>query len=133
MRNDLIDAVERMFERSTIGFNRVVPSLVHGANVTYPPFNVIKEGEGRYTIEMALAGYSKDDIKISQSSNFVTIEGNKEQNEKEYLYHGIAARHFKREIPIANGVQVNSAEMKDGILAIFLENKEAVAKLIPVS
>lgn len=133
MRNDLIDAVERMFERSAIGFNRVVPSLVHGANATYPPFNVIKEGEGRYTIEMALAGYTKDDIKISQSSNFVTIEGNKEHNEKEYLYHGIAARHFKREIPIANGVQVNSAEMKDGILAIFLENKEAIAKLIPVS
>lgn len=130
MRSDLIDAVERMFERSAIGFNRVVPSLT--SNVTYPPFNVVKAKDGSYVIEMALAGYAKEDITVSQNTNFVTVEGSKQEEEKEYLYHGIAARNFKREIPVASGVEVTSAEMKNGVLSISLTNKELAAKQIAV-
>jgi len=132
MREDLLNSILDVFERSAIGFNRIVPTAVHSANVSYPPFNVIKDGEGKFIIEMALAGFSKDNISVTKSGNFLTVEGDKEQEDKNYLFHGIAARHFKREIPVANGVEVKSAEMKDGILSIVLENKESASKQIPV-
>jgi molecular chaperone IbpA len=130
MRHSLIDEVVDAFEKSAIGFNRVVPAAMH--TTTYPPFNVVKEGEGKYVLEMALAGYSRDDISVSKGGNFLTISGEKSEDNKEYIYRGIAARKFKREVPIANGVEVTAAEMRDGILKVCLENKEAAVKQIPV-
>jgi molecular chaperone IbpA len=130
MRHSLIDEVMDAFEKSAIGFNRVVPAAMH--NVSYPPFNVVKEAEGKYVLEMALAGYAKDDISVSKGGNFLTVSGEKAEDNKEYVYRGIAARKFKREIPVANGVEVTAAEMRDGILKICLENKEAAVKQIPV-
>ena len=131
-RQLILDDLLDIFEKAAIGFNSIVPSAVHGANVTYPPFNVVKEAQGSTVIEMALAGFSKEDVTISKSNNFLTIEGNKAEDTREFYWHGIAARKFKREIPIANNVEVISAEMKDGILKVFLENKEIAAKQIPV-
>lgn len=122
-----------MFERSAIGFNRVVPRVVENSKVNFPPFNVVKVDEGKYTIEMAIAGFDKDDVKISQNNNFIVIEGDSSaEDEREYIFKGIAARHFRREIPVANGVEVRSAELKNGILSVSLENKEAAMRQIPV-
>jgi len=120
-------------ERKAIGFNRVAPSIIHEANITYPPFNVVKVAEGNYIIEMALAGFEREEIKVTQNNTFVLVEGLKEdEDEREYIHHGIAARQFKREIPVANGFEVMSAEMKNGILSINLKNKNAVSKQITV-
>lgn len=131
-RSYLLDDIIDMFERSAIGFNRIVPSAVSGASVTYPPFNVVKEKDGRIKVEMALAGFSRDEVQVTKGNNFLTVEGSKVEEEKDYIWQGIAARKFKREIPIANGVEVISAEMKDGILNVVLENTEVSTKQIPI-
>lgn len=131
MREDILSLVESMFARNAIGFNRLVPTVAQ--DVTYPPVNLVQVDEGKFLVEMALAGFTKNDINISQSSNFLTVEGSKEESEeREYIVRGIAARKFKRQIPIANDVKVISAEMQDGILAISLEKEGAAVKQITV-
>lgn len=130
-----IDHIFDMVERSAIGFNRVVPRVVENAKINFPPFNVIKVEHGKYRIEVALAGFTKDDIDIHQNNNFIVIEGESQSSneEVEFLYKGIAARHFRREIPVANGVKVISASLTNGILSISLENEEATLRQIEVT
>lgn len=120
-------------EKKAIGFNQVAPSILHEATINYPPFNVVKVADGNYVVEMALAGFAKEEIKVTQNSNFVFVTGEKEdESDREYIHHGIASRKFKREIPVANGFEVVSAEMRDGILSINLKNKNFVVKEITV-
>ena len=131
MRDDIFNLIDSMFARNAIGFNRVVPSVTQ--DVTYPPVNVVSVADGKYLVEMALAGFAREDITISQSSNFLTVEGSKEESkERDYIVRGIAARKFKRQIPIANDVKVISAEMRDGILSISLEKEGSTVKQITV-
>ena len=130
---DLVQDVLRLFDKTAIGFNRIVPSVVEEANITYPPFNVVKLGEGKYRLEVALAGFDREDISVSKGNNFLTIEGKKSESEEvnEYYWKGIASRAFTRKIPISN-VEVGDAKMDNGILSINIEDKEAVTKQIPV-
>jgi molecular chaperone IbpA len=78
-----------------------------------------------YIIELAVAGFSKDDIEITREKNTLVIKGNKEDEEMgqaEYLHRGIAARNFTKTITIADTIEVHSSELKDGILRVGLIN-----------
>jgi len=89
----------------------------------YPPYNVIKDGDDEYTIEVAVAGFTQDDLEITQDGKKLILSANKPEFEGEepaYLHRGISSRSFKREFALAEHVTVTGADLKDGILKVSL-------------
>ena len=117
--DDVFDHFERMFDSDISAIN-------------YPPYNIVKTGPEKYNIEVALAGYGKDDINVDFAEGLLTIKSVKDdKDEKDGILHkGIAKRHFSRTFTIADDVEIKDAELKDGLLKVFLrrivpEGKEA--------
>jgi molecular chaperone IbpA len=90
----------------------------------YPPFNIIKDAENKYTIEVALAGFGRQDVQIETEGNVLKISGKAETetDDSKFLHRGISNRAFSRQITLADTVEVQNAEMINGMLKIFLEN-----------
>ena len=93
----------------------------------YPPYNIRKTGKDKYSIEVALAGFTKKDVEVEFEDNLLTVKTkqiNKSEDKGEngeILHKGISQRHFARSFTIADDVKVNSAELKDGLLTIACE------------
>jgi len=117
--------------RSTVGFDRlfnIFDSLTQPESAqSYPPYNIERLGENSYRISMAVAGFSSDDIEIEAHHNQLTIKGDKQaedaDNERDFLYRGIAARAFERRFHLADHVDVAGAELKNGLLHIALKRE----------
>lgn len=115
---------------STLGFERFFEDanrLLKADQRTtqsFPPHNIIKLDENHYLVELAIAGFSKEDIDISVEENTLTIKGDKSVKETDvtYIHRGIGTRSFTKTLTIADTVEVKGAEFKDGILRIALEN-----------
>jgi molecular chaperone IbpA len=111
--------------RSTIGFDRLF-DLADAAqrfadDDHYPPYNIERLGDDRYQISLAVAGFGPDDIAITAEQNVLTIEGRKsDKEERDFLYQGISARHFRRRFNLADYVQVRAAAFDNGMLRIEL-------------
>jgi len=92
--------------------------------VNYPPYNIVKTGTYTYNIEVALAGYSKKDISVEYAEGTLTIKSIKEEksdDKKDGVIHkGIAKRYFSKSFTIADDVKIEDAELKDGLLKIYL-------------
>ena len=90
---------------------------------SYPPYNINKIDDLNYQVEMALAGFGKDDIEIKYADNQLTIKSvdSDDKKEKETLHRGISKRKFSRTFTLAEDMKVNGAELKDGMLLIELE------------
>ncbi|WP_194756071.1 Hsp20 family protein [Aliidiomarina indica] len=113
--------------RSSIGFDRLASMLdnaLRGDTGTggYPPYNIEATGENRYTITIAVAGFTEDDLDIQIERGVLTVRGKKADEEKDrnYLYQGIAARSFERKFNLAEHVEVVDAELSNGLLNIQL-------------
>ena len=111
-----------------IGFDRHWDMLNNFHNsittTSYPPYNIIKVDEDDYTIEMAVAGFSKNDIEIVQQEQTLTIEGKKDKEDtSNYVHRGIAARDFKHTFALADYVEVESAKFTDGILSVKIKRE----------
>ena len=113
--------------KSVIGWDKQLDSLekigelVLKNSGTFPPYNVFQEDENTILIELAVAGFSKEDIKIKQQKNALTIEGSiEEDKDKVYTYKGIATRSFTKAFALGEYYEVDSAKFKDGILTIRL-------------
>jgi molecular chaperone IbpA len=110
-----------------VGFDRVFDQLQnyaqHNAPSTgFPPYNIRKGGEYNYVIEMALAGFSKDDIEVEVEGGLLTVRSIKENDEKDNpLYRGISYRKFNRKFTLADDIMVNDASLENGMLKIDLE------------
>ena len=93
----------------------------------YPPYNIRKTGKDNYSIEVALAGFSKKDVEVEFEDNILTVRTkqlnkSEDQNENgEIIHKGISQRQFARSFTIADDVKVNDAELKDGLLTIACE------------
>ena len=109
--DNIFDHFNDMFETST------------SLQTNYPPYDIVKHSDTRYDIQVALAGYSKDDIEVEVKENTLSIKSvKKEEDDKvEVLHRGISKRYFERSFTIAEDVKVNSAELKDGLLIVSLE------------
>ena len=121
-----------------IGFDRVFDQMFTNMNKTsYPPYNVIKVGDNTYTLSMAVAGFSTEDLTISVKKNTLTVAANKqEKDDCDYAWRGIANRSFKRGFCLAPNMQVRNAKLKDGLLEIDLEKvilEEDKEKIITIS
>ena len=110
--------------RSTIGFDRIFDLLDETQRTVeenYPPYNIERLGEDHYQISLALAGFSPDEIAITAEQNVLTVEGRKaDEAKRDYLYHGIPAKGFKRQFNLADYVQVRTAAFDNGLLRIEL-------------
>ena len=91
----------------------------------YPPYNIVRTGDYTYDIELALAGFNKKDIDVQYEDGVVTVKSIHKADEKDekdgVQYRGISNRQFTKSFTIADDVQVNGAELKDGLLKISME------------
>ena len=108
-----------------IGFDRQLKLLERAdthSNVNYPPYNIVKHDSENFSIELAVAGFTKKDITISKEKEVLAIEGKQEEgDELEYVHKGLASRSFKRTFTLADDIVVKGADMKNGILSVSLE------------
>ena len=87
---------------------------------SYPPYNIKRDGDN-FTIEMALAGFSKDDIEVTVTEDILTVASNKDNTKEDEVYKGISNRKFTRNFSMADDIVVKSAKLKNGLLIIKLE------------
>jgi molecular chaperone IbpA len=114
--------------RSTIGFDRVFDLLNETqrleADNHYPPYDVLRTGEDRYRINLAVAGFSPEEITITAQQNKLTIAGRKmeagSQADREVLYRGISAKAFERTFNLDDHVEVQGASLQNGLLQVDL-------------
>ena len=116
--DDMFDQFESM-----LGNGGVVQS-------NYPPYNIRKAGKDKYAIEVAVAGFNKNDVEVEYEDNLLTVKTkdvkrSEEKDGDEVIHRGISQRSFARSFKIADDVKVNGAELKDGLLVISCE------KIIP--
>jgi len=113
---------------TTLGFDRIFDRMTQLHHATssqgsYPPYNIIKESEMIYVVELALAGFTESDLNVVVKDGILTIEGDsKGSTDTEYLHKGIAARAFTRTFTLAETIVVRDATFKDGVLKVKLEN-----------
>ena len=111
------------FRRSSVGFDRLFDMLENSnfSGENYPPFDLIKVDDNRYRIEVAVAGFRKDEIEITSQQNQLLVSGQKsDENGSNYVHRGIANRSFERRFALADHIQVRGADLKDGMLSIEL-------------
>ena len=106
-----------------IGWDRQFRDLekVMHNSTNYPPYNLVQVGEDGYIIELALAGFKREDIKVEQEKNVLTIKGSSEdENEIKYIHKGIGARSFARTFSLSEFMEVSAVAMEDGVLKVFI-------------
>jgi molecular chaperone IbpB len=117
------------FARFFVGYDKVVEKLTNIADQSakliqnYPPFNIKKVDENKYAIEIALAGFSKQDVQIELDGAKLVITGNVEAKtaEENYVFKGISNKPFTREFTLADNVEIQGAEFINGMLKIWLD------------
>ena len=120
--NAVVDAVERY----SVGLDDIMYRLhSYGAgsvNDAYPPYNLVKESEVKWRIEMALAGWSKDEIEVSTETNVLLVRSKaaKAKGEEEYMHRGVATRTFARGFNLADDVEIKDVNFENGMLVINL-------------
>lgn len=112
-----------------IGFDRVFDELANiedrlSDQANYPPHNIKKIGEHLYELELAVAGFTEQDINVEVEKHLLTVRGTKNvsASQDEYLYRGLGQRSFTKTLALAETVEVRSAILEHGMLRIRLEN-----------
>ena len=114
---------------STIGFDRLLSTVDEFEKMfnttklaTYPPYNIIKEDDTHYTIEVAVSGFKRKDIEVEAAGNKLYVNGavQSAQTDVQYLHRGIGTRDFSHKFTIAENVLVKDADLVDGLLKIRL-------------
>ena len=105
-----------------IGFQ---PNINSWTRVTtqnnYPPYNVIKQDEDTYLVELALAGFNKSEINVTVDNGNLIVKGEKENKDVEFKHKGIATRSFTRSFALGEYMEVTGAEFENGMLSITIE------------
>jgi molecular chaperone IbpA len=134
--NDIFSFKAADLDKYFVGADKMLKSLTTAHDTMaknipgYPPYNIVKTGDNTYTIELAVAGFGKNNLDIEMANNTLVIKGglsvddmaNETVNPVQYLWKGIADRYFTRNFTLADTVEVKNAELINGMLKIFLEN-----------
>lgn len=106
-----------------IGFDKMFTRLTNTTNAQsgFPPYNVRKTGEDTYIVELAVAGFNKASIDITEHDGVLTIKGERPEDQEEYLHKGIAGRKFTRNFTLAEYMYVDSAVLDNGMLYIAVK------------
>ena len=97
---------------------RIHSSARSGAN-NYPPHNIVKIDEEKFLIELAVAGFTKDDIGLEVKDGILKIKGSIESDEREYAWKGISSRKFEKSFRLSEFVVIDGADFEDGILVVY--------------
>ena len=110
-----------------LGFDSLFDQINNASQQSYPPYNVVKKGTDQYLIEIAVAGFKREDITITTDKGNLIVEGSiKDDDGSEndnYLHRGISTRKFRREFTLADTIELAGADLVDGMLVIGLINK----------
>jgi molecular chaperone IbpA len=113
---------------TTVGFEPILKKLAEMSESmpkipTYPPYNIKQTGESTYVIELAVAGFGKQDLELELHDGVLTIKGNVHQNDTDdnYIFKGIAERAFTRQFTLADTIEIKNADLINGMLKIWLE------------
>jgi molecular chaperone IbpA len=111
--------------RSTVGFDRLpdlLDDVMRRESVdNYPPYDIEKTGENSYRITMAVAGFAPEDITVTAQPNLLVIAGQKlNQDNVQYLHHGLAMRAFERRFSLDDYMEVKGASLEHGLLSLEL-------------
>ena len=124
-----------------VGFDRIFDNLSRYTtdnvqSTGFPPYNIRKEGDYNYVIEMALAGFGKEDIEVEVADGTLSVRSVKENSEDDStVYRGISYRRFERKFTMADDIVVNGAKLENGMLTVELERvvpEEKKPRLIKV-
>ena len=91
---------------------------------SFPFYNVVKYSKGEYGLELGLAGFNKKNVKVQYKDGVLTVSGQVDDSEKDYIEKGLAYRKFFKQFQLHKDVMVNEAEMKDGVLSVKLGVQE---------
>lgn len=124
-----MDHTFKDLDRFFIGYDKVAEKLAGIADQStkliqnYPPFNIRKVTENKYAIELALAGFSKQDIEVELVDSKLVISGKVESKEPEdsFIWKGVSNKAFTRQFTLADNIEIQSAEFVNGMLKIWLE------------
>ena len=117
---DLAELFDKITTNS-IGLDRTIQNFWESTNATYPPFNIIQENNHESTLEIALAGFKKKEVKVYTEYGKIFVEGTKEKKEEEtYSHKGLAQRSFSRQWSLSDDVEVKDVSFADGLLTITL-------------
>jgi molecular chaperone IbpA len=115
-------------QRFAVGFDRMFDELARTAGTlngtNYPPYNIIRVSENEYEIEVAVAGFSEDELDVEMQNGELFVRGESKADDTRtgnYIHQGIAARNFTRTFALADNVEVKGAVVKNGILTVKLE------------
>ena len=120
--------------RSSVGFDHLVSLLDSARRIDqgsngYPPYNIERISDDSYRISMAVAGFQPSELNVETKENTLTITGVKDkQDNRNYLYHGIAERNFERRFQLADYVKVTDARLENGLLHVDLVREIPEAK-----
>ena len=121
--NAVVDAVERYSVGLDDIFYRLHSYGMGSVNEAYPPYNLVKESEVKWRIEMALAGWSKDEVEVSTESNVLLVRSisPKSKGEEEYMHRGVSTRTFARGFNLSDDVEIGEVTFNNGMLIINLQ------------
>ena len=127
MQNNLTTFDRNKFTPYSIGFDNLFDRLFDidlESSSSYPPYNISKVDDNNYIIEMALAGFNKDDIEIELADSELTVRSKKREGSNKdvnLIHQGISHRSFNRKFTLSEEILVKNAEMKNGMLIVKLE------------
>ena len=119
--------LEKLTRSTSIGFDDIIRRLTTIGSaavppIGYPPYNIKKSGENTYVLEMAVAGFGKQDIEITIENDILSIRGTMSSStDEDFIHKGIAERNFHRRFTLSDTVQVKSSSLANGMLKVFLE------------
>ena len=117
---DLAELFDKITTNS-IGLDRTIQNFWESTNANYPPFNIIQENNHESTLEIALAGFKKKEVKVYTEHGKLIVEGKKdEKKENEYVHRGMAQRSFQRGWQLTDDVEIKEVTFEDGLLSIHL-------------
>jgi molecular chaperone IbpA len=114
--------------RALLGFDSLFNDFEHRLNTNYPPYNILKRNENTYEIEIAVTGFSKDEITVEVDQNRLIVKGVSDKSNDvtaEYLHRGLASRDFTREWTLAEHMIVGEGRIKNGVLTV------QIARVVP--
>jgi molecular chaperone IbpA len=124
---DVLNVSSKDFDKFFVGFDDHFDQLAKmqqdlAKNVhNYPPYNIRKIEDNKYVIEIAVAGFSQSDVEVTVEGNKLVVEGKTTDDSDNFLFKGIANRAFSRTFALADKIEVQSAEMVNGMLKIALD------------
>jgi len=120
-----LDTFWKEYAPHAVGLDDVFHRLdaLSGHNINYPPYNLIKHDSSNFTIEVALAGFKREEVEVSTEQNILRVASNNEDKNttRNYLHKGVSKRSFTRSWQLSEDVRVRDVRFEDGLLTIDLE------------